>query len=215
MLVSYEKKFLFVHVPKTAGTSICRALSPFAESPETLPENRLLAALGIHVNHIGPWHRKRFRGHSTLKIIKRNLPQQVYDDLFRFAFVRNPWDLLVSLYHFISSRPKHRYAKLVADMSFAEFIDVWTKRSEISQRSFLVDDKGNLDVDFVGRFEHLNADFSAICAKVGVKLTLPHANSSRRGDYRVYYTDELAELVGKRLSDDIAAFDYHFDRLAA
>ena len=57
MLISHDRQFLFIHVPKTAGTSVTNCLSQYANRPDTMWENRLLAGVGIHVNHIGPWRR--------------------------------------------------------------------------------------------------------------------------------------------------------------
>ncbi len=211
MLVSYDRKFLFIHIPKTAGTSIRNSLRPYARRPELLWENRLLSRFGINVNTIGPWRRKRFRPHCSALDIKRNLPANVYADLFKFAFVRNPWDLLVSLYHFIPSRPTHRHRERVAAMTFAEFVDEWTQRPEILQAPRICDRQGNLIVDFVGYFENVAGDFRAVCKEIGIASPLPTANKSVHADYRSQYTERVQQLVAERLAKDIDVLGYTFD----
>lgn len=211
MLVSYEKNFLFIHIPKTAGTSVRNSLSPYACHPENLWENRLLSGIGINVNTIGPWQRRRFRPHCSALDIRRNLPERVFSDLFKFAFIRNPWDLLVSLYHFIPSRPRHRHAQRVAAMSFPEFVDEWTRRPEILQSPRICDQSGNLMVDFVGCFERIAQDFQFVCDQIGVAAPLPQSNRSVHADYRTQYTDSLRDVVADRLAQDIEFLGYTFD----
>lgn len=211
MILSYQKNFLFIHVPKTAGTSIRAALMPYSERPDLLWENKLLSRIGINVNHIGPYRRRRFRGHSRAMDLQKNLPASVYDGLFKFAFVRNPWDLLVSLYSYIPSRPRHRMASRVAAMTFDEFAREWSQRPELSQRSFLYDTDGRCLMNYVGHFETLRSDFEDVCRHIGITADLGHANGSRRGDYREMYSPELMRLVGDRLADDIETFGYDFD----
>ena len=217
MLVSYRHQFLFIHVPKAGGTSIRKCLAPYAESPQLLWENRLLERLGIRVNHIGPYRRKRFRGHSSARTIKRYLPKTVYAELFKFAFVRNPWDMLVSLYHFIPSRPNHRYRDLVANMEFPEFVDHWTRHSECQQSRMVLDSNDRPIVDFVGRMERIEEDFDQIRSRLGIESKLKHSNRSSHRDYRTYYTAATERLVAQRLAKDIELFGYTFEgkRLAA
>ncbi len=211
MLLSHDHQFLFIHIPKTAGTSIRVSLSPYAFHPETLLENRVLSSVGINVNHIGPWKRKRFRPHCTALTVQRNLPADVFDNLFKFVFVRNPWDLLVSLYNFIPSRPKHRYSKYVASLSFSDFVNEWTQRPEILQSRWIQDHRQELIVDYVGFFENIPHDFEVVCTRIGVDAPLPRNNRSVHADYRDLYSDRLKDLVATRLARDIDFLGYDFD----
>jgi len=211
MLLSHDHHFLFIHIPKTAGTSIRVSLSPYAAHPEKFWENRLLSSLGINVNHVGPWKRKRFRPHCTAQDVQRNLPADVFDSLFKFVFVRNPWDLLVSLYNFIPSRPKHRYSRHVATMSFSEFVDEWTQRPEILQSRWIQNRQQNLIVDYVGFFENISHDFEVVCSQIGINVPLPRNNRSVHADYRDLYSDRLKNLVASRLAADIEFLGYDFD----
>ena len=83
-----------------------------------------------------------------------------------------------------------------------------------SQLDYLIDLRGNLQMDFIGHYERLADDFRQICAGIGIaELKLPHKRqATERGkDYRSYYNDELAELVGRAFQRDIEALDYRFE----
>src|SRR4051794_37346885 len=110
MLLSYEHRFIFIHVYKVAGTSVVAALEPFAHRPEKLFVNRLLSKfnhlLGTHLTW--PHHKlKIFNDHVKALDLKRALPAAIFDNYFKFAFVRNPWDWQVSLYHYMKQESKH------------------------------------------------------------------------------------------------------------
>jgi hypothetical protein len=83
-------------------------------------------------------------------------PTELFQTYYKFAFVRNPWDLMVSYYHFIQSRPEHhRNPKVQSLDSFEEYLAYEIKQDKISQTRFLMDANGELLVDYVGRCEGL------------------------------------------------------------
>jgi hypothetical protein len=211
MLVSYRHNFLFIHVPKNAGTSIHEALAPWAEDPLRYWHNRLLNRVGIHVNHLGPHWGKRFRRHTPGRVIQNNMPEAVWRRLFKFAFVRNPWDRLVSQYHYILQTPAHHRNKRVQTMSFEPFLDYWTQGERASQLAMVTDARGNIIIDFIGRCERIADDFPEVCRTLQLDVKLPHINSSGQKDYRRYYNDDTAALVAQRLAADIKFFNYTFD----
>jgi len=113
VIISYSHRFIFIHVGKAAGSSVQNALEPYAHKPEQYLMNRLLATVGIHVNYCTNYKKKRFRNHAIARTVRGQLPSRVYDEFFKFAFVRNPWDRLVSLYHFMRDKPLHHHHELV------------------------------------------------------------------------------------------------------
>jgi hypothetical protein len=213
MLISYSHQFLFVHVPKTAGTSVVRCLRPYAHEPSGYLVNRVLERCGIHVNLLpGPHRWRRFRPHHSAVTIRRHLPSRIFERMFKFAFVRNPWDWLVSYYHFHLQCPKHHRHTYVRRLgSFAEFVRWRVERQRRPQADFLTDRDGRLLVDFLGRYETLHDDFGAICRRLGIQCELEWHNRSERGDYRTYYDDATAALVAEHCRPDIEAFGYTFD----
>ena len=213
MLLSYSHKFLFVHVPKAAGVSVTKCLDPFADRPEHLPINRLLNRMGLHTNLvIGPHTWRWFRLHHSAQTIRRHLPRRIYDGLFKFAFVRNPWDTAVSFYHYCLEHPTHhRHHVAVHSGSFTEFIKWRTARKPHLQANMVCDRHDRLLVNFLGRYETLEDDFHHVCRQIGIQAQLPRLNVSQHRDYRSCYDDTTAELVATRWRRDIELFGYDFD----
>jgi hypothetical protein len=152
-----------------------------------------------------------------------------YRDYWSFAFVRNPWDRLVSCYaekirdgdaeNFVNGVSKILlpFGTFKAGMSFENFaravVEIPDREAEphfMSQHRFVVGKSGQLIVDFVGRFERLAADFAVVRRRISRPIELPHLLSSARGSYPSYYDATLAEIVGERYSDDAALFGYAF-----
>jgi len=215
MLISHAGRFAFIHVPKTGGCSISQALAGWQEPVHDYWLNRWLPFVGIHVNHFAPYRKKRFRLHTTAAVLRGQLPAEVFAGLFKFAFVRNPWDMLVSRYAFLLNTPRHHsHRRAVRFASFAEFVECELARGKAFQSRFVCDRRGNLLVDFVGRFESLREDFARICGRLGIVAHLPHVNRSRRDDRRDWrdaYTPRLAARVAAHLAEDIERFGYRFE----
>jgi hypothetical protein len=187
---------IFVHIPKTAGVSVCEAL------------------YGTSVI-----------GHARLRHYQVVYDWATYASYFKFAFVRNPWDRLVSAYEFLRAGGWHagdrRWAAehVTVYGSFEAFVRKGLPRPEVMawrhfqpQRPFLADPlTGRIGVDFVGRFESLQADFRTIAERIGIRAELPHRNRSRAATpYRDAYTPATAAVVRRLYARDVDAFGYVF-----
>lgn len=207
MLISYHKKFLFVYIFKTAGTSITNSLAPYCYRPGSTRPANWRAFLSTNWKKI---HRVPIKKHATAVEIRSVLDQSIFDSFFKFTFVRNPWDWQVSLYHFILERPEIRgYEETKKMGSFRNFV-FSRDTSPFTQTGCLVEDSGKLLVDFVGRFENLEEDFREVCRRIGISVELPHINKSGRAGYRDYYDDETRELTARLYAEDIERFGYRF-----
>jgi hypothetical protein len=216
MIVSFDRLFLFVHVPKTGGTSIRLAISPYAHHPETCGINRALSCLGISVNRwFGDYRHFRFRTHDPLCTALRLYPRELRERMFKFSFVRNPWDLLASYRFFICATPRHKRHRRIAHLSFSDYLEFAIAKQMGRQLPFLVDEQGRIGVDFVGRFENLQCDFSHVAQRLGIPGRLPHLNRGVGRDYREYYTRRTRDLVRDAYAEDIETFGYEFDRSTA
>jgi hypothetical protein len=207
MLISYHKRFLFVHIFKTAGTSITDSLARFCYRPESTRPSNWRAFLSTNWRKI---HRKPIRKHAIASEIRASIDREIFNSIFKFTFVRNPWDWQVSLYHYILDHPENQgYDETMKMGSFRSFV-FSREKSGFTQTGCLVDEAGNLLVDFVGRFENLESDFATICRNVGISAKLPHINKSDRMGYRDYYDAETQDLTARLYARDIERFGYTF-----
>ncbi len=191
MIISNKYKFVFVHIWKTGGTSIRAALEKYADfsSEEGSAEQHLKAS----------------------EIKKDYFKENDWDNYFSFAVSRNPYDWVVSVYHYITQNKENSRHKEVKDMgSFREFIKKEMRKDKTSQKDFITDDDGKLLVNFVLKFENVEKDFEEVCRKIGIKEKLPHMNKSSRRDYKEYYDEETKRLVEGCFKEDLDFFGYSF-----
>lgn len=219
MLISHTKQFLFVHIAKTGGTSVRAALRPYRWSGRYAPA-LFLASMLSQVTR--PRHRLgvKFPRHAKAIAAKEMLPFEIYDALFKFVFVRNPWDLQVSSYHHIGREKPEVLGRV---RTFDDFLklkfdperpyDFMLDISRELQSDYIVDLHGNTIVDFIGRYERLQEDFDAVCDRIGVaRMQLPHERRAvDRDDYRRYYSDANAELIARHYASDLERLGYTFD----
>ncbi|MBC2604934.1 sulfotransferase family 2 domain-containing protein [Pelagicoccus albus] len=207
MLISHGHNFLFIHICKTAGSSIQRALQPYAEQ---MPKDRI-TRLRSKIGLVRDPRKTYFPIHADWNYARKRLGAERYHRMYKFAFVRNPFDLLVSSYHYIRKNKRHhRHAKVTALGSFSAFVDYEIQRDKLHQSRAICDKDGNLMVDFVGRFESLPDDFKMVCRQLGLKAELPHENASSRSAYQSYYDEKLRDKVEEFWSEDLQRFGYSY-----
>ena len=206
-MLSYSHKFIFIHIYRVAGTSTIKSLEEYSKKPAM---RRLLNKfrVGVHV----PYSRwKTFPSHIKARELRSQIPGQVYDNFYKFAFVRNPWDWQVSIYHYMLRDTAHFQHALIKSMKdFDEYIDWRVNNEKKLQKDFVTDWNGELIVDFVGRYENLLEDFEHVCHTLNVTASLPHLNKSPHTDYRSYYTDSSVRIIEENFKDDIEFFGYSF-----
>lgn len=188
-MISDKKQFIYVHVNKTGGTSVQKIL---------------------HVHC-----RKAAKHHHAQSLNDMRL---YGTDYFRFTTVRNPYDRWVSNYHF-NIRRNHKTAK---NKSFKEYLFDVIDESKKESREFpdlwynsawnwISDDNDVLLVDYVMRFENLEADWKIVSKKLGVEDTLPKTNASSHDHYSKYYDDETYDLVTRHCAKDLEYLGYTFE----
>ena len=135
MIISHRHKFIFLKPRKVAGTSVEVALAqhcgdadivtPIAKFDRKWDED--------HYTHLG----KQWPGygrHATLRRVRKRLGREIWDDYFKFAITRNPWDLVVSQYHWATRRDEGQPHKGAVGRSLKRF---WTMPLRV-RRNFKV-----------------------------------------------------------------------------
>jgi hypothetical protein len=186
----FRLRCIFFHIPKTAGLAVCDA-----------------------------WFGSRAAGHIDVETACAVFGEWRFRSYFKFCFVRNPWDRLVSAYHYL--RQGHRNSPIVGLIqsgSFTDFVKGALRSPVVSgelhikpQHFFVVDRQGRLRMDYVGRYERLQDDFTVVARRLGLANTLGAQNRSPHDDYRDYYDERSRKIVGELYRRDIELFGYDFD----
>lgn len=191
-----DKKAIFVHIPKCAGISVNKALFG---------------------NLAG--------GHTTLEQYLTVFEPKAIQSYFKFTIVRNPWDRVVSAYHFLKQGGMNQwdqafYQKELAQYNnFEDFVKQWLVIPENlakhhhfqTQSHYILDKYGKVTLDYVGYLENIDTDFKVICNRIGITASLPETNKSKRTNYQDYYTDETKQIVADMYHKDIELLGYNFD----
>ena len=203
-MISKQHKCIFIHINKCCGSSILEAIP--------------------HTKH---------KPHRHISYYKNGFPD-IFDEYFKFTIIRNPWDRMVSFYHFHTWKKWHLNWDWSIDdyPDFNEFISIISTYSKAKEKSifkgdrghplthtmrmsngmdWLTDKDGNLLVDYVGRFEDIETSFTYIANKIGLEVhNLPHANKSTHKHYSTYYDKNSRDIVADRFSKDIDYCGYRF-----
>jgi len=248
MIISHRHKFIFLKPRKVAGTSVEVALARHCG------EDDIVTPIGAFnpkwdddpYAHPG----KKWPGygrHATLLRVRKRLGREVWDAYFKFAITRNPWDLVVSQYHWATRRDEGQPRQGAVARSLKRF---WTKPLRVRKnfrtlgaslaRSFMkmdvvsfeffvkhmlryyepndpfyFDRSGAVGLDFLIRYEDLQEDYSSVCERIGLPISvLPSLKTkSRQGrkHYSTYYDHRTRELVAKTYHRHIEHFGYRFE----
>jgi hypothetical protein len=189
-----EHHAIFIHLPKTAGTSVSHALG--------LSASRHVPADAYRIAN----------------------PKK-FAHFFKFAFVRNPYDRLLSSYAFLvnggmnDDDARFAAAHVQPFETFSQFVTEGLARDPKirdwvhfrPQAEFVCDASGRILMDFIGRFECISEDYETVAERLSVSGELPVTNRSERGDYRHAFNTASLDIVRQIYSRDLETFRYEFD----
>lgn len=210
MVINNKYQFIFIHIPKSAGTSVMNGLS-------VLPGNNR--------KWLGPTKHETWLQFSANAPARRGIINKItglsFEGYTKFAFVRNPWDRMASFYRYLKEiRPRHEIDTVDSFKEFLRQADAgtsWIKglHSMKQQITYFINSDGILELDFLGHFEHLSEDFRTITDILSCPAQLPHNNKSSNttSDYRLDYDDQMVEIITRLFPDDISTFGYDFEHL--
>lgn len=205
-----QTRSIFVHVPKCAGSSI---------------------AMALYGSRVG----SRDGSHMTVGWYQLAFDEKTFNAYFKFTFVRNPWDRLLSAYRFVKAGGMSKADRDWADnvlsrfSSFDDFVKRWLTEKNITNigdgagknrvvflpqyRFVCVRGSKVPAVDFIGHFENIESDFIRVSERIGARATLGSLNVSNKSQERYVdqYTDESRAIVADVYRTDIEMFGYDFE----
>ncbi len=216
MLVSHRHRFIYLKTKKTAGTSIEKALEPFARPPDersawTHAAPMAVSEAGIVGARGKGARRELWHSHMPASQVRAQLPCEIWRDYTKICAVRNPWDKVVSFFHMAHPRVKERPRPQIFER-FRRFV---AGEEELGEDLEIYAIDGDLVADQVIRYDNLADDFARVCAAIGVAApALDAIKADTRGeakiDYRDYYDEPARERVAARFARDIEIFGWTF-----
>ena len=185
-----QHRCIFIHIPKTAGSSVAESL--FGVPSRHVPYTEYLRA-----------NPNKFRRY------------------FKFAFVRNPWDRLVSTYSFLRRGGMNDLDRAWSERnlrqydSFDDFVRRGLRLAEVRswvhfrpQTDFVMSHDGKIMLDYIGRFETISEDFATVAKRLGIGANLVHNNSGSHAPFASVFSAETAAIVADVYARDARAFGY-------
>lgn len=209
-----SRKINFVHVPKAAGSTVGVLLN------KQIKRNRSDVEFAERFQAYAKNRGYNFPNHTPAKMRLEFMGRETYSKFFSFAFVRNPFDLVVSLYEYTRQKEQaifvknnwtlSQFQKNILNNSFNDWVlNFDTGRP---QHAYIFSDSGEMLVTHIGKTETFQKDFSFLAKALGIdaELSQQKHNSTARGNYRQYYSSESVAIIEKNYEKDLNLFGYSF-----
>ena len=234
--INHEKKAIFIHIPKTAGSYLAEVLQKnygFKNYYLQRPDHKQFCFQNYIDNSV-KYHENKIHGtivyYKTSKYLNQimGMNEEKWNTYHKFCFVRNPFDRTVSGWNYCNNRSKYNidFHKFI-DFDFnTNSFDYW--HTFMPQYRHIVNEKGEKFIDFIGYFENIEEDLKVVLEKLNLKITHKPfiKNQSKHDNYLKYYKDsnidsnsdnnnsdkynnELIEKVIKICNEDFNNFNYN------
>ena len=215
MIISHKHKFIFLKTRKTAGTSVQIALSGICDQDLDIITGSNIKDGVIDESNSAGWNMdKCFTNHPHPPIHEVKNFLSNWDEYFKFAFVRNPYEIVVSRYHWDIKGKGNQSTSI---NGFRDWIKSYCTSNgtywQDEQWRYISIDK-NTAVDYIGRYESLNKDFAHICEVLNIKtndLGFQKSGYRDKTHYSKYYDDNSIKLVQEYFAKDFELFGYEFE----
>lgn len=224
MIINHSRKFVFIHIPKTAGTTVTSNLSSLTRYCD-----QEIGGTGLG-EAAQAWFTQRFglRKHSRAEDVMNVMGTETFQAYFKFAFVRNPYKRLASAYHFLRTwdgLPERYREKILKYPDFESFLEsnLWTSSAQdrgpdsiFQPQVVWLFSAGSTEknlVDYVGRAESIHDDLIRIMSIVGGQgpSAIGHANKSPSYSLPKRWRSSWVEKIQREYKQDFDCFSYSLD----
>lgn len=231
--ISHNYKFIFLSNPRCGSTSIRKILDPYSDiiSSKTYLKAIIKQFLKIntfysistqlfkstfyyltHINDENP-----YQHHVNARRLKSHFEalNWDWDKYYSFAILRNPWDRVVSFYHFGLSNSKSIWSKWAKSKDFESFVkceEVIKLLKQYNFYNFVCNKNGDSLINKIIKLENINNELPLLLKSLNInlKIDIPKLNSTQRSDYRNYYNDDTINLIKQYFHSDIEFGKYTF-----
>lgn len=207
MPINHQLKTIFIHIPKTAGTSIEFSLGMHGKN-KNIGIKRYINQ-DLDTEHL-------FGGklqHMDVRRFRKIVGREIFDRYFKFSIVRNPYDRLVSFIAWNSNSWENK--QILTKETFRNYLmnsgKICSKRKYVlpkPQYKFLFC-RGKLLVNEVLRFEKLEEGLKLLNKHLKEQIILEHRMQSSHMDYHEYYDCRCIEIVQRIYRKDFEYFEYN------
>lgn len=211
-MIIHKKKIIFIHIPKTGGSAITNFLNRNVNNIDF--KSKLYNFKRFHSYKIGM--------HDTALMVLNKIEPKQFHSYYKFCCVRNPYDLMVSSFmwwqqYAVEHKVFKTHTDLISNMNFEQFMNSKYGLHYINEFNFNIenyycDQRGNIIVDKIIKFENLEEDLKDVCLDTGIEIKYPLEKvlKTKRSHYREYYNDKTIEIVTRRFKSTIDYFEYKF-----
>lgn len=204
-MISEEKEFLFIHRGKSGGNSLTKLLLPYCKDERIIAKKdfqdgiKLFDVINMKYN---------IRKHASIKEVKDTLPEHLFNRLFKFSIIRNPYDRLISAYW----SPNRVRTHNITSFDENEFIEVIN--SQRTFREFVCINDGDTfytHLDYIIKFENYKNSVKKLFKNINIPFkVMYHINKSKREHYSNYITPKIKQLIDQKFEEEINFFNYTF-----
>jgi hypothetical protein len=228
MIISHKYKYIFIKNRKVAGTSVEIYLNNFKG-----PTDIFTPISSWHKNHVPQNYkgytniisellktnfryrkrtiieflkRNKFWNHMPALLVKNRINSEIWDNYYKFAIERNPWDKAISQYYWLKKINKNNDFQFGTYLSNQFFPRDYGKYSDLD---------GKILVDKIIKYEDLNDELNIVFNELGIPFE-GQLNIFAKGgyrqikSYREFYNEETKKIVEDAFNKEIKAFNYKF-----
>ena len=215
--INHDLKAIFIHVHKTGGTYISYMLHKYYGFKNYYLRRPDHDKFCLNKEKKTKYINYENRVHGVLKYYKTSphlnkkmgMTPQKWDSYYKFCFIRNPYDKIVSAWNHVNrfKIPFENYLSLTKVCNDVEYMHVF-----LPQVRNIINEKNQININFIGKFENLEEDFQNVLKKIGIKNIIHDVNKSmnkrEHKEFYEYYDQNVLNKVNFLLNEDFKSLPY-------